>query len=228
MPYLKLVKSRLALAERTKEYYNALTANIRLSGKNNKVICLTSVHPNEGKSTTSTHLAISFAEAGYKTLMIDADMRNSVMSGTFKADGKIHGLSSYLADETELVDVLCETNLPNLSVIPSGPVPPNPTALLQGVNFVSMIKALREYYDYIIIDTPPIGLVVDAVLIGQNCDASLIVALSGGPKRKHVHKAVEQMRATEAQFLGLVLNKYDVTQDDYGGYGAYGSYGIKG
>lgn len=225
MPYLKIVKSRSALIEKTKEYYNALTTNIRLSGKDNKVICVTSVQPNEGKSTTSTHLAYAFAEAGYKTLMIDADTRNSVMSGNFKADSKIHGLSNYLAGEVELVDVLCETNMPNLSVVTPGPTPPNPTTLLQSVNFTNMLKVLRKYYDYIIIDTPPVGLVVDAVLVAQNCDASLIVTASGGPKRKAVQKAADQMTATGAQFLGIVLNKYDIKSDNYGSYGSYGNYG---
>lgn len=228
MTVLRISQTRLEVFDMVKEYYNALTANIRLSGQDNKVICVTSVQPNEGKSTTSTHLAITFADAGYKTLLIDCDMRNSIMSGTFKANGKFWGLSNYLAGEAELIDSLCETNVPNLSVIASGSVPPNPTTLLQSVNFANMIKVLRKYYDYIIVDTPPIGLVVDAVLIAQNCDASMMVTASGETKRKALQKAAEQMQATGAQFMGVVLNKYDVTTDNYGAYGSYGVYGNYG
>lgn len=228
MPQLTLVTQKAELIAQTKEYYNALITNIRLSGKDNKVICLTSVLPNEGKSTTSANLSIAFAEAGYKTLLIDADTRNSIMSGTFRAQTKIQGLSSYLAGEVELTDVICETTVPNLSVITSGPVPPNPTTLLQGSNFQNMIQVFKKHYDYVIIDTPPVGLVIDAVLVAQNCDASIVVAASGIPKRKEVQRVVNQMEATGAQFLGLVLNKYDVKTEQYGAYGSYGNYGNYG
>ncbi len=102
-----------------------------MSGNNLKVIAVTSVDPSEGKSTTSTNIAWAFARAGYKTLLIDADIRNSVMSGVFKSRERITGLTDYLAGTQDLSNGLCETNVDNLFVIESGVASPNPTALLQ-------------------------------------------------------------------------------------------------
>ena len=210
MPVLELSTKKKNSIQRTEEYYNALRTNIQLSGEDIKIVSLTSVQPNEGKSTTSTNLAIAFARAGYKTLLIDADIRNSVMSGVFKSSAKITGLTDYLAGKTDLSQGLCETDVKNLFVIESGQSSPNPTALLQSKNFDAMMNILRRYYDYVIVDTPPIGLVIDAAIISQKCDASILVAESGSVKRKALQKAKEQLEQTGTPFLGVILNKYDV------------------
>ena len=228
MPVLELSTKKKNSIQRTEEYYNALRTNIQLSGEDIKIVSLTSVQPNEGKSTTSTNLAIAFARAGYKTLLIDADIRNSVMSGVFKSSAKITGLTDYLAGKTDLSQGLCETDVKNLFVIESGQSSPNPTALLQSKNFDAMMNILRRYYDYVIVDTPPIGLVIDAAIISQKCDASILVAESGSVKRKALQKAKEQLEQTGTPFLGVILNKYDVSSDRYGAYGAYGNYGYYG
>ena len=228
MPVLELSTKKKNSIQRTEEYYNALRTNIQLSGEDIKIVSLTSVQPNEGKSTTSTNLAIAFARAGYKTLLIDADIRNSVMSGVFKSSAKITGLTDYLAGKTDLSQGLCETDVKNLFVIESGQSSPNPTALLQSKNFDAMMNILRRYYDYVIVDTPPIGLVIDAAIISQKCDASILVAESGSVKRKALQKAKEQLEQTGTPFLGVILNKYDVSGDRYGAYGAYGNYGNYG
>ena len=228
MPVLELSSKKKNSIQRTEEYYNALRTNIQLSGEDIKIVSLTSVQPNEGKSTTSTNLAIAFARAGYKTLLIDADIRNSVMSGVFKSSAKITGLTDYLAGKTDLSQGLCETDVKNLFVIESGQSSPNPTALLQSKNFDAMMNILRRYYDYVIVDTPPIGLVIDAAIISQKCDASILVAESGSVKRKALQKAKEQLEQTGTPFLGVILNKYDVSSDRYGAYGAYGNYGNYG
>lgn len=228
MPVLELSTKKKNSIQRTEEYYNALRTNIQLSGEDIKIVSLTSVQPNEGKSTTSTNLAIAFARAGYKTLLIDADIRNSVMSGVFKSSAKITGLTDYLAGKTDLSQGLCETDVKNLFVIESGQSSPNPTALLQSKNFDAMMNILRRYYDYVIVDTPPIGLVIDAAIISQKCDASILVAESGSVKRKALQKAKEQLEQTGTPFLGVILNKYDVSSDRYGAYGAYGNYGNYG
>lgn len=228
MPVLELSTKKKNSIQRTEEYYNALRTNIQLSGENIKIVSLTSVQPNEGKSTTSTNLAIAFARAGYKTLLIDADIRNSVMSGVFKSSAKITGLTDYLAGKTDLSQGLCETDVKNLFVIESGQSSPNPIALLQSKNFDIMMNILRRYYDYVIVDTPPIGLVIDAAIISQKCDASILVAESGSVKRKALQKAKEQLEQTSTPFLGVILNKYDVSNDRYGAYGAYGAYGNYG
>ena len=228
MPVLELSSKKKNSIQRTEEYYNALRTNIQLSGEDIKIVSLTSVQPNEGKSTTSTNLAIAFARAGYKTLLIDADIRNSIMSGVFKSSAKITGLTDYLAGKTDLSQGLCETDVKNLFVIESGQSSPNPTALLQSKNFDAMMNILRRYYDYVIVDTPPIGLVIDAAIISQKCDASILVAESGSVKRKALQKAKEQLGQTGTPFLGVILNKYDVSGDRYGAYGAYGNYGNYG
>lgn len=228
MAKLELLRARALEVKKTEEYYNSIRTNIQFSGVGIKTIVVTSVQPGEGKSTTSTNLAISFARAGFKTLLVDADTRNSVMSGVFKPNGKITGLSSYLSGNSSLKDAICRTNVENLAVIPSGQVPPNPTSLLQNANFNALIDSVREWYDYVIIDSPPIGLVIDAAIIAKRCDASIIVTEVGAIKRKFVIKAKEQMVQSGAMFLGIILNKVSSTLDSYGAYGHYGAYGNYG
>lgn len=225
MERLELVKSKKELYDIAEEYYNSIRTNIQFSGRDLKVITLTSVQPGEGKSTTSANIAISFAKAGFKTLLIDADIRNSVMSGTFKADEKYEGLSSYLLGNAELSAVISHTNIENLMLIPAGHVPPNPTTLLQNSNFNFMIDTVKELFDYVIVDTPPIGHVIDSAIISQKADANILVTEAGAIKRRFIQKAKEQMEQSGALFLGIVLNKVEETLDSYGGYVAYASYG---
>lgn len=228
MPLLKLVKSKVNFAKQTEEYYNAIRTNIQFSGAQMKVISITSVEAGEGKSTTSVNLAISFASVGLRTLLIDADTRNSVLSGTFKSNEPYKGLSNFLSGNADLNETICQTDISGLDVIASGPVPPNPTSLLQNDNFRHLMEVARSRYDYVIIDTPPIGLVIDAVIIAHQADASLLVTAAGKIKRRFVTKAVEQLEQSGSQFLGVVLNKVDMTVDKYGSYGSYGSYGEYG
>ena len=228
MPTLEIAQKRLDFAKKAEEHYNALRTNIQLSGDNLKVLAISSVKPGEGKSTTSTNIAWSFARAGYKTLLVDADVRNSVMSGIFKSREKITGLTDYLSGSTDLSQGLCDTNVENLFVIQAGPVSPNPTALLQSDNFNNMIDTLRKYFDYVIVDTAPIGIVIDAAIITQKCDASILVTAAGETKRRDVLKAKEQLEQTGTPFLGVVLNKFNTEVEKYGAYGGYGAYGSYG
>lgn len=227
MPTLEIAQKKLDLAKKAEEYYNALRTNIQLSGNNLQVISITSVKPGEGKSTTSTNIAWAFARAGYKTLLVDADIRNSVMSGVFKSREKITGLTEFLSGTTDLSHGLCDTNVENLFVVQAGSISPNPTALLQSENFSTMIDTLRKYFDYIIVDTAPIGIVIDAAIITQKCDASVLVAAAGEANRKDVLKAKDQLEQTNKPFLGVVLNKFNTSAEKYGSYGEYGSYGKK-
>lgn len=227
MPILEIAQKKLEFIKKTEEYYNALCTNIQLSGDKLKVISVTSVNPGEGKSTTSINIAWSFARAGYKTLLIDGDIRNSVMSGVFKSREKITGLTEFLSGTTDLSHGLCDTNIENLFVVQSGSVSPNPTALLQSKNFNDMIETLRKYFDYIIVDTAPIGIVIDAAIITQKCDASILVTAMGEANKRDVQKAKQQLEQTGKPFLGVVLNKFDVQREKYGSYGGYGNYGKK-
>ena len=225
MPTLEIAQKKLNQAKKAEEYYNALRTNIQLSGNNLQVISITSVKPSEGKSTTSTNIAWAFARAGYKTLLLDADIRNSVMSGIFKTREKITGLTEFLSGTTDLSHGLCDTNIENLFVVQAGSISPNPTALLQSENFSTMIDTLRKYFDYIIVDTAPIGIVIDAAIITQKWDASVLVTAAGEANRKDVLKAKGQLEQTNKPFLGVVLNKFNTSAEKYGSYGEYGSYG---
>lgn len=227
MPTLEIAQKKLEFIKKAEEYYNALCTNIQLSGDKLKVISVTSVNPGEGKTTTSVNIARSFARAGYKTLLIDGDIRNSVISGVFKSREKITGLTEFLSGTADLSHGLCDTNIENLFVIQSGSVSPNPTALLQSKNFNDMIETLRKYFDYIIVDTAPIGIVIDAAIITQKCDASILVTATGEVNKRDVQKAKQQLEQTGKLFLGVVLNKLDISVDKYGVYGSYRNYGKK-
>ncbi|HET2010783.1 TPA: polysaccharide biosynthesis tyrosine autokinase CpsD [Streptococcus pneumoniae] len=227
MPTLEIAQKKLEFVKKAEEYYNALCTNIQLSGDKLKVISVTSVTPEEGKTTTSVNIARSFARAGYKTLLIDGDTRNSVMSGFFKSREKITGLTEFLSGTADLSHGLCDTNIENLFVVQSGTVSPNPTALLQSKNFNDMIETLRKYFDYIIVDTAPIGIVIDAAIITQKCDASILVTATGEVNKRDVQKAKQQLEQTGKLFLGVVLNKLDISVDKYGVYGFYGNYDKK-
>ncbi|HGL0108413.1 TPA: polysaccharide biosynthesis tyrosine autokinase CpsD [Streptococcus pneumoniae] len=227
MPTLEIAQKKLEFVKKAEEYYNAVCTNIQLSGDKLKVISVTSVNPEEGKTTTSVNIARSFARAGYKTLLIDGDTRNSVMSGFFKSREKITGLTEFLSGTADLSHGLCDTNIENLFVVQSGTVSPNPTALLQSKNFNDMIETLRKYFDYIIVDTAPIGIVIDAAIITQKCDASILVTATGEVNKRDVQKAKQQLEQTGKLFLGVVLNKLDISVDKYGVYGFYGNYGKK-
>ncbi|MCO4469618.1 capsular polysaccharide biosynthesis protein CpsD [Streptococcus infantarius subsp. infantarius] len=228
MPQLELVRAKAQMVKSMEEYYNSIRTNIQFSGRDLKVITLTSAQSGEGKSTTSVNLAISFARAGFRTLLIDADTRNSVMSGTFKSNERYQGLTSFLSGNAELSDVICDTSIDNLMILPAGQVPPNPTSLIQNDNFKSMIETVRGLYDYVIIDTPPLGMVIDAAILAHHSDASLLVVKAGADKRRTITKLKEQLEQSGSVFLGVILNKYDIHLDKYGSYGSYGGYGSYG
>lgn len=228
MATLEIARTKKELVNKTEEYFNAIRTNIQLSGSDIKVVGITSVQSNEGKSTTAASLAMAYARSGYKTVLVDSDIRNSVMSGFFKPTTKITGLTDYLSGTTDLSQGLCDTDIPNLTVIESGKISPNPTALLQSKNFENLIATLRRYYDYVIVDCPPLGMVIDAAIIAQKCDAMVTVVEAGNVKRSAVKKVKEQLEQTGTPFLGVILNKYDITAEKYGDYASYGNYGNYG
>ena len=210
------------------EAMKTLRTNIQFSGAGIQVVMLTSSVPGEGKSETTFHLAASLAQLDKKVLLIDADIRKSILVTRYQLDRRVDGLSQYLSGQKKLEEVVYKTNLPNLTMIFSGPYSPNPAELLAEPLFDKLVAWARENFDYVIIDTPPIGLVIDAVIIAHQADASLLVTAAGKIKRRFVTKAVEQLEQSGSQFLGVVLNKVDMTVDKYGSYGSYGSYGEYG
>jgi len=212
---------------RTREAYKMLRTNIEFTGDNNKVIFITSTMSGEGKSTVAFELAMSFAQNGMNTLLIDADTRKSVMKNRGKK-GKIkYGLTHYLSGKNQLKDVICISDVPNFCMIFAGPVPPNPSELVGNERFAQMIEKTRNTFDMVIIDTPPIGSVVDAAVISKVCDGGILVIGAGDISYKFARKSLEQLEKTGCKILGSVLNKVDVSGSSYYGkyYGKYyGSY----
>ena len=143
----------------TTEAFKSLRANLifSLSTRPNKVFAVTSAMQHEGKSTVAANLAITFAQMEAKVLVIDADLRKPVQHKMFKQKNKA-GLSTLLAGMTAFKDVVCENVIPGLDVLVSGPIPPNPSEMLASDNMKQLIKELADYYDYIIIDTPPVNI----------------------------------------------------------------------
>ena len=209
---------------RCNEAYKTLRTNIQLCGSDMKVIMFTSTAPNEGKSSVSFNLAVSLAESGKKVIFIDADLRKSVLVNRYKITSSTKGLTHYLSGMNKFDEVICTTNVENLYAVFSGVVPPNPSELLNNSSFDTLIKALRDIYDYVIIDTPPLGSVTDASIVAQKCDGAVLVVAADMVSYKFVQKSLEQLRLTQCKILGCVLNKVDLSGDGY--YGKYyGNYG---
>ena len=161
------------------EAYKSLRTNIQFCGEDKKVVAVTSCTPNEGKSSVTLNLAVSMSEAGKKVLLIDADLRKSVMVGRIKVSGSVKRLAHYLSKQSSMIDVICSTNVRNLHIVFAGPVPPNPAELLGSKYFKEMVTSLRKVYDYILIDTPPLGSVIDSAIIAEECDGSIMVIEPG-------------------------------------------------
>lgn len=224
---LELTPRYSRLLEETKEYFYALQTNIQLSGDDLKVIAVSSTRKNEGKTTTSVGLSVSLARTGYKVLLLDVDIRNSVLSGIFHSKDKMLGLTEHLSGKAEIAEIIRGTSVENLSVIESGQISPNPVALLRSPKFINLLKVLRNQFDYIIVDTPPIGQVIDAAIITQQCDASFLVTELEKISRTQLIHSRQQLEQTGVLFLGVVANKVAIEHDRYGyyGYGYYGQYG---
>lgn len=218
----------------TNEAYKRLRTNVQFCGSDVKVIALTSTVPNEGKSSVSINLAASIAESGKKVIFLDADLRKSVLVGRYKINKAVKGLTHYLSGVNPFDEVVYSTNVDNLHVVFSGPVPPNPAELLGNKYFKSLIAQLRRTYDYIIIDTPPIGSVIDAAVVAEECDGVILVIASGEISYRAVQTTKMQMEKSNCKILGAVLNKVPMGKGGYYGkyygkyYGTYGGYGEYG
>ena len=207
---------------RTREAFKTLRSNIEFCGDGIKVVAVTSCTPNEGKSSIAMELAKAFAEAGNKTMLIDADMRKSILVGRYRTGAVKLGLTHCLIGKAEYQDVICKTNVKNLYVTFSGPVPPNPSELLGGERFLAILAALRGSFDYVIIDTPPLGSVIDAAVAAKSCDGTVLVVENNAVSYRFVQSVKEQLDKAGSRILGVVLNKVDM--DGRGYYGHYGRY----
>ncbi len=219
------ITNAIETSDRCTEEYKALRTNINFFGSEVKVIGITSTFPDEGKSTVAINLAKELSLNGKKVLFIDCDLRGTVILKTISSRGKLNGLTNFLADQCEISDIIFNTNYKNLDVIFTGPLPPNP-AELQGSNkFKKMLESLSENYNYIIIDTAPLGVVIDAAVVSKCCDGMIIVVEHDSVSYKYINKVKHQLELADARILGVVLNKIPINKGKsaYGHY--YGKYG---
>lgn len=206
------------------EEMKTLRTNILFCGNDKKVITVTSCVPGEGKTKISIRLAAALAELRKKVLLIDADLRKSVMVSRLQATEVNKGLTHYLSGQCSLADVVMATNVPGLHIAFSGPYAPNPTELLGGERFKTTVEYLRTLYDYIIIDVAPLGMVVDAAITAEYSDGAIMVMEAGSIKYKLAQNVKEKLESAGCPVLGAVLNKVDRKQSGryYSKY--YGKY----
>ena len=200
-------EGRKPLDYRVNEAYKSLRTNVQFSGTGVKVIDFTSCTPNEGKSSVSFNLAVSFAESGKKVIMIDADMRKSVLAGRYKVGGVEAGLAHYLSGQMTLDEVLMKTDIEGMDIIFSGPFVPNPAELLESDNFHNLVEYCREHYDYVLIDSPA-GIGTGFEL--ATCAADKVVVVTT-PQVSSVHDAdcvLRILRRRKDLSLFLLINSF--------------------
>lgn len=223
---------------RASEAYKSLRTNLQFCGSEIKVIALTSCTPNEGKTSVAFYLAESLAESGKKVLFIDADLRKSVLVGRYGV-GKINGgLTEYLAGQRETEQVIYQTEIDGMYMLFSGAIAPNPSELLGNHRFEALLQSAREQYEYIIIDTPPLGSVIDSAVVAQFVDGVIMVIANNTISYKFAQNVKKQLEKSNVKILGAVLNKVPMEKKGYGNYygnyygygkyyGDYGNYGSK-
>ena len=208
----------------TQESFKTLRTNVQFCGQDVRVVAVTSCHENEGKTVISLNLAKSFAELGKRVLVIDADMRKSVIAGRHTSAKRPAGLSEVLSGLVEVGECVYETQIPGLHLMFSGQYPPNPVELLSSSHFTKLVQKARESYDYVIVDTPPLGLVIDAAVIAPQCDGVMLVMANHAVRFRQAQEVVSQLEKSGAKILGVVRNSVGPKGNPYGKrYGkAYG------
>ncbi|WP_139994970.1 CpsD/CapB family tyrosine-protein kinase [Paenibacillus paridis] len=201
------------------EGYRMLRTNIEFSTINQKlqIIMVTSSKPSEGKSTTCANMAVAFAQANKKVLLIDADLRKPSQHHIFGKSNR-SGLTTALLNQLDLRDIIQFTNTENLSIIQAGPTPPNPSELLSSDPMALLLKRAREQFDVIIVDTPPIMSVTDAQIVATQSDGVVLVIDSGKVKKDVVLKAKASLDHVKARLIGVVLNKINRNHSDIYSY----------
>lgn len=198
------------------EQYRTIRTNIQYASVDQAIrsIVVTSTGPMEGKSTTTANLAVVFAQQGKKTLLIDADLRKPTAHYTFQLPNTV-GLTSVLTKQAELMDAVYMTDVENLFVLTSGPIPPNPAELLASVSMEYLLKEAYNLYDFILFDTPPVLTVTDAQVLANLADGSILVTSSGTTDRDGAIKAKEILTSAQAKLLGAVLNNKKADKDTH-------------
>jgi succinoglycan biosynthesis transport protein ExoP len=205
---------------RTAVYFGARNGE----GKGNRLL-VTSPAPGDGKTTSTSNLAIAMAKAGQRVVLVDADLRRPTQHKVFELDVKA-GLSNLMAGTADLAAVIYPTAIENLDVIPAGPVPANPSEILNSQAFADFVDELAARYDHVLIDSPPVAPVTDARILGAMCDATILVIRAEKSTRRVTEHARESLQSVGTRILGVIINDVPRRRDRYGYYYGY-SYGYR-
>jgi protein-tyrosine kinase len=189
------------------EAYRTLRTNIQFSGVDHHIqtVMVASAQSGDGKTTTISNLAITYAQEGKKTLIIDADLRKPSLHHMFMLSNRI-GLTNVLLNEQAWSTAVRTSHIPNLSVMPAGAIPPNPSEILSSQRMKALLQELREHFDMILFDTPPILAVTDGLIISSMCDGVVMVVKSGRTKQGMARRLQQNLDHAKARVLGVVLN----------------------
>lgn len=230
-----MIKKELIVAKDPRspisESFRALRTNLQFmnsSGDNNQTILVTSTFPGEGKSWVSANVAIAFAQAGKKTCLVDVDLRKGRSYTMFNVS-PTPGVSNYLSgvnidkDCKEVSKFMQETELPNLYIIPSGNIPPNPSELLISPKMKKMVSELKNTVDVIVFDGTPCELVTDSTIVSRVVDQTIIVAAHNSTKMEDLKKTQKSIENAGGKVTGIILNKVPISNKRYGEKYYYGS-----
>lgn len=199
------------------EQYRTIRTNIKYSmiDSNLKSFLVTSAAPNAGKTFNASNLATTFAYDGKRVLLVDTDLRKPTIHRTFNASN-LKGLTSLLAErEMEIEEAVFETTVNNLFILPSGPIPPNPSELIDTKRMDEIIKELEEKYDLVIFDTPPLSVVTDAQILSTKVDGVIFVVYANHATRDGVSEAVDLLNRVDANIIGAIFNGVENKNENY-------------
>ena len=219
-------ESLIALAEpksAASEAFRTLRTNIQFAGLDQpcRTIVVTSAGPGEGKSTSVANFGIVVAQAGARVCVIDSDLRLPSLHRLFGLDNA-RGLTTALVEGVSFAEVAQPTRIPNLSLLPSGPLPPNPAELVGSQRMRDSLQAATESFELILCDSPPVMAVGDAAALAGLCDGVVLVIEAGRTAHHLLRRVVEQIEAVKGRILGVLLNRIDPHHDGY--YKAYEAY----
>lgn len=202
------------------EAYRTLRTNIQFYSLDRAVqtLLITSAGPGEGKSTTLANVAVTFAETGRNVALVDCDLRRPSLHTLFDVPNNT-GLTTVIREEQAIADALVTTRVPNLRILPSGPLPPNPSELLGSQRMDRVIEGLRDIAEIVLFDSPPMIAVTDAAVLSSKIDGVVLVVSIGKTKRDHVVRAKRLLGTVNAKVLGVVLNNVKFDGSLYRYYG---------
>jgi capsular exopolysaccharide synthesis family protein len=202
------------------EQYRTIRTNIQFSSIDSEIrtILVTSSGPSEGKSLTVANLAVTFAQQGKKVLLVDADLRRPMVHHIFN-QANTYGFTNVLTRQMSLECAVDLVGITNLSVLTSGPIPPNPAELLSSKSMEQFFVHANDQFDVVLFDTPPVVAVTDAQILANKCDGTILVVYSGKTERELAVKANELLQSAKGKLLGVVLNHKEMKDSNYYYYG---------